>query len=314
MKDYLKLLRWTNLLFLAFIFFLPRFFLVVSEALPHALSAFEYFLLALSVVLVAASGYVINDVYDQEVDRVNKPERQTVGRTITEATAIRLFGVLAILGVGLGVFLSFRVGMPNLAFIHPIGVATLWLYAMDFKKRPVIGNLLIALLSGAAVMLIAVFDLVPMLKSTLPSDELAALKNIIVIILVFGGFSFFTTWIREIVKDIEDFEGDNRMGYKTLPVVIGIPVAKIVVSALLLCMIGSIGWYLVISVKEDVLSFIYVLSAVEFPLILVLYFLWHANVKADYSRISNLLKIIMFMGILSIMVFTVAMRLNGNIQ
>jgi len=140
------------------------------------------------------------------------------------------------------------------------------------------------------------------------------LKNIIVIILVFGGFSFFTTWIREIVKDIEDLEGDNRMGYKTMPVVVGIPISKMVLTVLLLCMVGSIGWYLAISVKADILSFIYVLSAVEFPLILVLYFLWKAQVKADYSRISNLLKIIMFMGILSIMVFTIAMRLNGNIQ
>ncbi len=312
-KDYLKLLRWTNLLFLAVIFFLPRFFLVVSEKLPHALTAFEYVLLALSVLLVAGSGYVINDVYDQEVDRVNKPQRQTIGRSISEKAALQLFGVLAVLGVGIGVFLAYKVGMPVLGFIHPIGVVTLWLYAMDFKKRPVIGNLLISLLSGLALMLIAVFDLVPMLGAPLPLSDLESLKNIIVIILVYGGFAFFTTWIREIVKDVEDFEGDNRMGYKTLPVVVGIPATKVVVSALLLTMILGIGYYLMISVQEDLLSFIYVLSAVEVPLIFVLVLTWKAQVKADYSRMSNLLKIIMFMGILSIMVFTLAMRLNGNI-
>jgi 4-hydroxybenzoate polyprenyltransferase len=203
--------------------------------------------------------------------------------------------------------------MPVLGFIHPIGVVTLWLYAMDFKKRPVIGNLLISLLSGLALMLIAVFDLVPMLGAPLPLSDLESLKNIIVIILVYGGFAFFTTWIREIVKDVEDFEGDNRMGYKTLPVVVGIPATKVVVSALLLTMILGIGYYLMISVQEDLLSFIYVLSAVEVPLIFVLVLTWKAQVKADYSRMSNLLKIIMFMGILSIMVFTLAMRLNGNI-
>jgi 4-hydroxybenzoate polyprenyltransferase len=301
------------LLFLAVIFFLPRFFLVVSEKLPHALTAFEYVLLALSVLLVAGSGYVINDVYDQEVDRVNKPQRQTIGRSISEKAALQLFGVLAVLGVGIGVFLAYKVGMPVLGFIHPIGVVTLWLYAMDFKKRPVIGNLLISLLSGLALMLIAVFDLVPMLGAPLPLSDLESLKNIIVIILVYGGFAFFTTWIREIVKDVEDFEGDNRMGYKTLPVVVGIPATKVVVSALLLTMILGIGYYLMISVQEDLLSFIYVLSAVEVPLIFVLVLTWKAQVKADYSRMSNLLKIIMFMGILSIMVFTLAMRLNGNI-
>lgn len=314
MKDYLKLLRWSNLMFLAVIFFLPRFFLVVSEKLPHALSAVEYVLLAVSVVLVAASGYIINDVYDQDVDKLNKPQRQTVGRRISEKAAIQLFGFTAIFGVGIGVFLSFKVGMPNLAFIHPIGVATLWLYAMDFKKRPVIGNLLISLLSGIALMLIAVFDLVPMLKEPLAISELEALKNIIIVILVYGAFAFFTTWIREIVKDVEDLEGDNRMGYKTMPVVIGVPATKIVVAALLLTMLGSIGYYLMISVKEDLLSFIYVFAAVQIPLVVVFVLLWKAQVKADYSRMSNLLKIIMFLGILSIMVFTLAMRLNGNIE
>jgi 4-hydroxybenzoate polyprenyltransferase len=314
MKYYLKLVRWSNLLFLALIFFLPRFFLIVSEELPHALSSWEYILLALSVVLVAASGYVINDVYDQDVDSVNKPERRTVGTHITEQHAIWLFGGLATAGVGLGVFLSFRVGMPNLSFIHPIGVATLWLYAMDFKKRPLIGNLLIALLSGATLLLIGVFDLVPMLSKAALGSELLALKTIIYIIVLYAAFAFFTTWIREIIKDIEDFEGDNRMGFKTLPVVIGINYTKVLLSVLLGILLSGVIAYLITAWKEDILSFVYVFAAVMGPIAIVFYLLWTAKVKADYSRLANLMKIIMVMGILSIMVFTVSMRLSGTLQ
>jgi 4-hydroxybenzoate polyprenyltransferase len=314
MKHYLKLVRWSNLLFLALIFFLPRFFLIVSEDLPHALPGWAYVLLTLSVVLVAASGYVINDIYDQDVDSVNKPERRTVGIHISERTAIRLFTGLAIAGAGIGVYLAYYVDMPNLAFIHPIGVAILWLYAMDFKKRPLIGNLLIAILSGMTLLLIVAFDLVPKLGTFGNKEEMLALKSIIYIIVLYGAFAFFTTWIREIIKDIEDFDGDNRMGFKTLPVVMGIPNTKILLSVLLTLLSLGICWYLYNAWSADILSFIYVFAAVLGPVLIVFYLLWTAKVKADYSLLANMMKIIMVMGILSIMVFTLSMRLGGTLN
>ncbi|MCH8554516.1 MAG: geranylgeranylglycerol-phosphate geranylgeranyltransferase [Schleiferiaceae bacterium] len=307
--DYLKLLRWQNLLFLAVIFFLPRFFIVVELDLPHALTNFSYFILTLSVVCIAGAGNIINDVYDQEVDSVNKPHRKTIGNAISEKRAIQLFGVLSIIGVGLGIYVAFTLGKPNLAFIHAIGLAFLWLYAVDFKKRPIIGNLIISFLSAFALLSIVAFDYIPAIDSA----NKDILLPVTYVIIGYAIFAFLTTWIREIIKDIEDFEGDNRVGYKTLPIVMGVKATKIVVLLLLLLLLGGVIWYLFKNLLHDSLSFIYVLSAVLVPLLIIVYLLLVAKVKADYSRLSNLMKIIMFLGILTIMVFTVAMKLNAKI-
>jgi len=153
-----------------------------------------------------------------------------------------------------------------------------------------------------------------MLSKAALGSELLALKTIIYIIVLYAAFAFFTTWIREIIKDIEDFEGDNRMGFKTLPVVIGINYTKVLLSALLGILLSGVIAYLITAWKEDILSFVYVFAAVMGPIAIVFYLLWTAKVKADNSRLANLMKIIMVMGILSIMVFTVSMRLSGTLQ
>ena len=170
----------------------------------------QFLLLVISTVLVAAAGYIINDYFDIQVDQLNE-RKVIVGNTIKRREAMALHFIFSGLGVGIGFYLGWKVGMWNLGFINLFSASALWFYSTNFKRNYLIGNILISLLSALVLLIVALYDI-------LPASEQNDINAIVVfkIICIYAAFAFITTLIREIVKDLEDLEGDQKMGYKPM--------------------------------------------------------------------------------------------------
>jgi 4-hydroxybenzoate polyprenyltransferase len=269
--SFLRLTRVWNLLIIACSQYMTAAVLVGT----HTLMDWRLLVLTASTVLIAAAGYIINDYYDVKIDLVNKPERVVIGKDITRRYAILYHSLLSISGILLGFIINWRIGMINFS-----SVFLLWWYSNDLKRQPFIGNVVVALLTGIAILIV---------------DALYKTGNIL--ILIYGSFAFFMTLIREVIKDMEDLKGDHTFGCRTLPIVWGLRKTKFVIYALLL----------IFSIIVMLLNFIYTnlplyyFLVFLFPALLwLLYRLIRADTKKDFAWLSNFCKIIMLLGILSI--------------
>ena len=158
---YLKLIRYQNLLLLAFMQLIFRYGFLKFQNIFLSLAEWQYALLVLSTVLIAAAGYVINDIMDQETDNENKPGNSIVGHDISEARAYNIYVGLNIIGVGIGFYLSNVIQKPSFVAIFIVIAATLYIYATSLKQMLLVGNIIVALLLSVSVLIIGVFDLLP---------------------------------------------------------------------------------------------------------------------------------------------------------
>lgn len=301
---FLRLIRFQNLLMLALMQLIFHYgFLqkkIVDLAPELALNDWQFFLLVLSTVCIAGGGYLINDVFDKNIDKINKPERVIIDKHITEATAYNFYIVLNVIGVGIGFYLSNHIGKPSFSTIFILIAATLYLYAMSLKKSLLVGNILIAAMLAISVLIVGIFDLLPIIT---PENQ-HSLGNLFKIIIDYAVFAFLINLIREIVKDMEDIEGDLDSGSKSLPIVLGMNKTKIVLSVLLTISVLVLGWYSYAYFFENDLYIVlvYVLALVLTPLVYVVIRLWEAKQKKDFTHLSLVLKAIILFGILSLLV------------
>lgn len=294
---YLRLVRWPNLLIIAFSQALIRYGIILPFMGEPAMSLGLFIALLFSTVLVAAGGYVINDYLDTAVDKINKPNKVIVGRHIKPAKAINFYYLLTILGVGIGLWLGYTLGNFKLGLIPLISAALLWVYAHNLKQTPFIGNLVIALLSGLVLLTEGLFDIMPAV-----TEENAALsKAILKIVLMYTGFGFLVSLIRELIKDLEDLPGDKKANYNTLPIAIGINNTKAVIILLFLSLLSGL-WYLIDQQVKWTYINTYILIAIIIPTLAAIGLTFKANKPKAYHTISIVLKIIMLTGLLLIIV------------
>lgn len=299
---YLKLIRYQNLLLLAFMQLIFRYGFLKLQSIPLALNHFQYALLVLSTVLIAAAGYVINDILDQETDYDNRPDNIIVGRLISEKTAYNMYFVLNILGVGIGYYLANVIQKPSFAGVFIIISATLYMYAANLKQMLLIGNIIVALLLSLSVLIIGLFDLLP---ATYDGNR-EIMGDIFSILIHYSIFAFIINLIREIVKDMEDVDGDYNQGMSTLPIAIGISRTSKVAFALGLTAI----FILLLYINSNLMSFglyyavIYALLFVVAPMIFFVIKIWSAKTKEDFRLLSTVLKWVIFFGILSLLIIT----------
>ena len=218
MISFLKLIRYQNLLMLAFMQLLFRYGFLKMQPIPLALSDLQYALLVLSTVLIAAGGYIINNIVDQNSDIDNKPNEVVVGKTISEKSAYTIYVILNIIGVGIGFYLSNSIGKPNFSLLFILVVSTLHFYSTNLKQMMLVGNVIVTLLLSSSVVIIGIFDLYPILNP----ENRSQMAILFSILMDYAIFAFMINFIREIVKDLEDINGDYNQGMKTLPIVIGI--------------------------------------------------------------------------------------------
>jgi 4-hydroxybenzoate polyprenyltransferase len=312
MMAYLKIIRPLNLLIILLTQVLFRFFVVETyfklSPVNSGLNYAELLILLLSTLFIAAGGYVINDLFDSKTDKVNKPESVIAGVIISRKALKFYYAVLTLAGMVLGIILSLRVEFFSLGLIFPAVAIMLWLYSSEYQKTVLLGNLMIAFMSGLVIIILWLFEFFALRAQPLLYAEAAqTLSNLGIIAGAYAVFAFLMTLIREILKDIEDMEGDGMSKYGTLPLVSGIPAAKKITYTITILTIGLLALFQFLLFRTGLpMVFWYLMVAVQPLLMFLLYYTIQAKVREDFRFVSNISKIIMVAGILSMQLFYIS--------
>jgi 4-hydroxybenzoate polyprenyltransferase len=306
---FFRLIRWPNLVFIFLTQFLFYYFILVpgfgmgaETLLFHpALRPDLFYLLTLSSVLIAAAGYIINDYFDLNIDRVNRPDKLVVEKLIKRRWTIIWHWVLSGLGVLLGIYVSWKLRTPLVGLSNLGCVILLWFYSTTFKRKLLIGNVLISLLTAWVILVLYLCEI--RFHGLLDMDYRRILSRLFKFTIVYGGFAFIISLIREVVKDIEDMDGDARYNCRTMPIVWGVNVAKVFAATWLVVLIGAlvvIQFYAL--QRAEWLMVLYSVLLVDGPLVWILRKLYNAQAKAEYHLLSSAIKGVMLAGILSILI------------
>lgn len=231
---FIRLIRPVNLAIIVLTMYGVNFY-IHSLTFKLIFNPFDFGLLVFSTVLIAAAGNIINDYFDIKADRINKPKRMIISKHIKRRWAILMHWALSIIAFFIAAYLSWKYHTFWFLIIHTTSIFFLWLYSIRLKKIPLLGNMVISLLTVLVIFLTlflskkATGDVIFNEQITTTLDPLFSIP-IKWIILIFMGMAFFQNLLREIVKDIEDIPGDKAIHAKTLPMVIGIRASLIIVG------------------------------------------------------------------------------------
>ena len=286
---------------IAFIQCLIKYFILESRGVQVALDDLHFVLLVIATIAIAAAGNIINDIYDVDTDTINRPNKVLIGRKISEKTAYQFFIILNIIGVGIGFYLSNYIGKPAFAAIFIIISGLLYMYASHLKGILLIGNIVVSILVAFSILIVGIFDIVPVLSANTRELQVLALQ----VILHYAGFAFVLNLIREIVKDIEDINGDKKAGMNTLPIAVGrkrTTTVVFVLAALLALIIIGYSYFYLYNSPATILYFLFFIVG---PLIYFCIKTLSAENAKDFAVLSVLLKVIMFLGICSVLFYPI---------
>jgi 4-hydroxybenzoate polyprenyltransferase len=312
MMAYLKIIRPINLLIILLTQVLFRFFVVETyfrlSTVNSGMDYPEFIILILATLFIAAGGYVVNDLFDSKTDKVNKPEKVIAGAIISRKALKFYYTGLTLTGIVLGIILSLRVEFFSLGLIFPAVAIMLWLYSSEYQKTVLLGNLMIAFMSGLVVVIVWLFEFFALRAQPLLYAEAAqTLSSLGRIAGAYAVFAFLVTLIREIFKDMEDMEGDGMSEYRTLPLVFGKPAAKTTTIIITVLTIGLLAFFQFVLFRTGLsMVFWYLMIAVQPLLLFLLYYTVQARVREDFRFVSNVSKIIMLAGILSMQLFYIS--------
>jgi len=327
MLHFLKLIRFPNLLIIALTMVGVRYGLleplwrsVINDMLERGflvrgiglhMTGFNFFLLSLSTVFIAAGGYIINDYFDTKTDRINRPNKVVVGRTIQRRAAIILHIILSGLGLLIAIYIAYYAGNVKIALLQLCSIVALWFYSTHLKKQLLAGNILIALLAALVPITTGIYEFasgailnLQILNNSVPEIGSFILKKGTFMVIGYAAFAFLSNLFREIIKDIEDIEGDISDGCRTLPIIIGVEPSKFIAMSLIVFTMVFLGlvqqfiWNLDLTIL-----FYFTLIAVQCPLLYTLYLLWNSYDKYSYHKASILCKIIITTGVISMFIF-----------
>lgn len=255
-------------------------------------------MLVLSTVFIAAGAYAINDYFDMRIDRINKPQKMILGRIIPRRIAIFSHALLTGAGILLSLIVSFYIGAWKLSLISVVIAFTLWMYSFKYKASFLTGNLIIAFLSAFVFVIVWIFEVYAQINT---GQAIIRGTNFLNgFLLIYISFAFLTSLTREIMKDIEDIEGDKRVGCQSLPIVWGINRAKwagIIISAIAILLIVFV---IIIMQNFKFFSLLkYYLGVIALLFLYLIFIIRKAKEKTDFSFISLYIKVIMFAGLLS---------------
>lgn len=310
---FFRLIRWPNLLFIALTQCLFYFCVVHSvhynkEAFPFLFSGYWLLLglLVLASVLIAAAGYIINDYFDMSIDAVNKPGRVVVDKIVKRRWAIMWHLLLSLVGILLSFYVSFKTGIWVIFFANVACVLLLLFYSTTFKKKLLSGNIIISALTAWVIFVVYFFAGASILSFDGWHEASFSfnIKKMFKLTILYAGFAFIVSLIREVVKDLEDMHGDARYQCNTMPIAWGVPASKVFVAVwLVVCMAmlaivqvyaWQSGWWI---------SVVYCILLLLIPMLVILKKLFRAVTPADYHSISSMIKWVMLAGILSMVFF-----------
>ncbi len=325
MKAFLKLIRWQNLLIVILTMVLMRYAVLApliskigviltkgtGEEIPMTLQFpwYDFILLILATVFLTAGGYVINDYFDIQTDLINKG-KVIVGTKIPRRLAMMWHNIFNIAGVAAGFYISWKAGYLMLGALFLIVSGLLYFYSASYKRQFLVGNVIVALLTAMVPLLVVCYEWPALYRFyTINAISLPEFNFIFYWIGGFALFAFLTTLTREIIKDIEDFEGDVAYGRNTVPVVIGVLSARVVSICLIILTVAFLYlvWYFFIN---DIFTLIYLSVAIVLPLLFVIYKLVISKSRKQLHYASSFMKIVMLTGIFYSVVVKIILTWN----
>ena len=295
----LNLIRWKNLLLIAFVQLLVKYALFPAFEVETSLSTVGFIVLLFSTLCIAAGGYIINDIYDIDTDTVNKPDKVIVGKSISEKTANNLYLGFTFVGVVLGFYLSQSIGKSTFFGLFVITAALLYVYSSYLKQIAVVGNIVVSILTSLSIIIVGIFELLPAITKYNQSLQ----STMFEVLTDFAIFAFLLNFIREIVKDIQDVDGDYKADMQTLPILLGKERTAKIAFGLTLLTITIIIYYLATYLFMQKIAVVYFLIAVIGPLVYIAIKLFSAEHDTHFKYISKMLKLVMLTGMLSMLLY-----------
>ena len=303
----MRLVRWSNLLFLAALVWVMEKWvatpILVKAAFGEQLPGYMLLLIILATVLIAAGGYVINDYFDVKIDRINRPDEVIVTRSISKPAAMRLSMILSGIGIACGITVAVLLKSLTVGILYVLIPGLLWFYSSSYKRLFMVGNLIIALLAAVTPIVVAMTNVAVLqlrYETILPYTTLV--HDIYAWLGGFALFAFLLTWIREIVKDMQDQMGDRELECHSMPVVWGETWTKVFVTGLVvvtLAIIGHLWWHILpFPATWTSLSTRYIVLGIVTPLLCSAWLLWSAKIPSDYKVCQQVVKFTMLIGML----------------
>lgn len=281
-----SVVRGYNILIIALAQYLASIYILAPD-LPLRQVVFDLnlFMIVVASALVIASGYIINNFYDAEKDLINRPRKSMLDRLVSQRFKLSTYFVLNFISVLAASYVSFRAVVFFSAYIFGI-----WLYSHKLKKIPFLGNFVSAILAISPFFAVFVYY-----------------KNFDTVIFVHAIFLFLLILSREMIKDLENMTGDLVQNYKTIPILYGARISKFLISILiLLTLIPS----LLLILKFDVGYMHYYFIGCVLLLLIFLILLLKSGTKRHYVWLHNILKLIIVVGVFSILLIDVDLVLN----
>jgi 4-hydroxybenzoate polyprenyltransferase len=267
--------------------------ILLPSGLELALSSWQFIVLVSAVGLLTASGNVINDIYDVEIDQLNKPDKVLVGSKITENAAFYWYIGLTSIAVILGFILSNSIDKPIFSSVFIVVAFLLYSYAASIKSMPVVGNILISLLVGMVIIVTGIFELIPVITENMRGQYAALMK----ILVYFAAIAFVINLLREWIKDCEDVNGDKIGGRLTIALILGRQRAAKLISIITWMVVLGMIYIAVTYLYEYQISLIYWIFLLVAPLMYVAIQLWNADQAKKFHNLSMVIKLVLLLGI-----------------
>lgn len=299
---FFRLIRLPNLLIIALLQFLLHHQLLLPALLHQnitpRLDNWHTAQLIFFTVLLAAAGYIINDILDQRADRVNRPESLTVGRHISRRAAIWIYFCFNLVAFLVWLYLCLYLDQLWMLGIFALIALGLYFYSAYLKRRPGFGHLVVSLLCALVVGIVwqVEYPALAQMQEVAP-ERLLFLGSVF---WAYAGFAFWITLIRELIKTLQDEAGDRQAGYLTTPIVWGranVHRLSFILTILLLCTLLAAAWYLYQRTQMELIAAAILITAI--PTIIMIRTL--ARAPSDtrlYRRLSRWAKVVMLLGIL----------------
>lgn len=302
-----RLVRLPNLVFIVAFQCLLRYALVLpmlgEAGVAPALSGFHFAMLVVATVCIAAGGNAINDYFDIEADKINRPERIVVGEAINRRLALLTHVVMTLIGIFAGMYLSYILRRPSFMLMFIVLPVLLWFYSTHFKKQILVGNILVAFLVALTGYMVVSVEYAAIDRVHSANTGEPPLSWIWYIVCAYCIFAFICNLAREMIKDMEDKEGDLKAGCHTLVIELGDVYSKAVITLVeAVLLMGCVMALVEMAEDMDVrLSAAYFAVAVALPSVVLCGMVWRGRSRRDFHRASVLSKIIMAAGMLSIL-------------
>ena len=317
LNNIFKIIRWKNLVIISLSQIFIKFFFIDFFIQKDQLLNENFVILLIVTILIAASGYIVNDIYDYNLDQINKPEKVVLGKFLKSRDAIKIYILFNSLAIVLSFFLCIKIEQEIYILVFLLIIYCLWLYSKKLKKYKTIGNILIAFFISLSILNVPLFSY----KNILSDDRFF----VFLIISIFSVLAFLINVKREIIKDIEDIEGDKIHKVKSLPIIFGTKKSKlvtIIIGIILMFAISSLITFQILILRSDLLLDVggnqfsnpqiwgaNYISIIYMFIILIMFFyvellILNATTKTNFTKASKLLKYLMLLSLLSIPVFS----------